>query len=388
LTSTILLSAGDASGDLHAASLVRAIRERRPDVRFFGLGGIEMEKAGVELVADQKDLAVGGLVELAGSVLRLVRAWRRMLIALREIEPDLVILVDSGGFNLPFARRVRRRGSARILYYVAPQVWAWRPGRIRKLAARVDHMAVIFPFEPEAYAQTSLPVDFVGHPLVETLREVAERLSQRRARELLNLDRAAPLIVLLPGSRRNEIAHQLPIQLAAAHRLHRRDPRIGFVIAGAPSIAPAQLERLIAGAELPASMRLRLVVGRTHEAIRAADVVLAKPGTGTVEIMLLGRPMVVMGRVNAFTAALLRRAVVVPFFAMPNLIAAEQIVPELLQEFATPSAIADALHDLLDGAARDLQIARLAEASRTLGDGGAAEGASRIAEELLGPAPA
>ncbi|MBW2725579.1 MAG: lipid-A-disaccharide synthase, partial [Deltaproteobacteria bacterium] len=161
---TLLISAGDASGDLHAAEFVRAFRAQHPDARILGLGGDEMRRAGVELVVHQRDLAVGGLLELGRSLAKIVSTWRAMVRVLARANPDLVVLVDSGGFNLPFARRVRRRCGAKILYFVAPQVWAWRPGRIRKLARRVDRMAVIFPFEPAVYAETELPVEFVGHP--------------------------------------------------------------------------------------------------------------------------------------------------------------------------------------------------------------------------------
>ena len=300
---TLLLSAGDISGDAHAADFVRALRARRSDCRFLGLGGGEMKRAGVEIVADQESLAVGGLFELVPSLRRLREAWGRMSRALRELEPDLVVLVDSGGFNLPFARHVRRRCAAPILYYVAPQVWAWRRGRIRKLASRVDRLAVILPFEPEFYARTPLRVDFVGHPLVEQLGRVVASLDRARAREALGIADSQPLVVLLPGSRRNEIHHQLPIQLETARLLHRRDPGIGFVLAVAPSISADRVEASVRAAALPGSLRMRTVAGRSHEAIRAADAALAKPGTVTVEVMLLERPMVVMGRANAATAA-------------------------------------------------------------------------------------
>jgi len=380
---TLLLSAGDASGDLHAAGLVRAIRARKPDIRFVGLGGSQMEKAGVELLADQKDLAVGGLLELAGSLGRLNHAWRQMGRAIADVAPDLVVLVDSGGFNLPFARRVRRQSDAQILYYVAPQVWAWRRGRIRKIASRVDRLAVIFPFEPEVYRDTGLHVDFVGHPLVSKMAELAAGLDQAEARDQLDLPGGRPLVVLLPGSRRNEIQYQLPIQLESARLLHGREPRVGFVLALPDSISFDQVDAVVRRARLPEGLRLSRVVGQTHQAIRAADVALAKPGTVTVEIMLLERPMVVMGRANFVTAQILRRAVKVPWLGMPNLIAGEQVVPELLQENATPNAIADALFDLLAGPGRERQLKELVALRAQLGGGGASENTCAIALEML-----
>jgi lipid-A-disaccharide synthase len=380
----VLVSAGDASGDALAAGLVRALRKRVPDAEFEGLGGSALRAAGMTLCADQRDLAVGGLLELGSSGLRLNRAWRHMGRALTSARPDLVVLVDSGGFNLPFARRIRRTWpGAPILYYVAPQVWAWRTGRIRKIASRVDRVAVIFPFEADAYAGSGVAVDFVGHPLVDELGQLCVTLDRGAARSLLKLDAHAPMVALLPGSRRNEIAHQLPLQLAAAKALLRRAPGTSFALALAPSIQAEQVEAGIRRAALPSGLRLDVVHGRTRELMRAADVVLAKPGTVTVEAMLLERPMLVMGHANALTAAILRRTVRVAWLAMPNLIAGERIVPELLQEHAQPEAMAAALAELLNGPARALQLERLAEAASKLGPGGAAENAARIAEEMI-----
>jgi lipid-A-disaccharide synthase len=227
---TLLISAGDASGDLHAADFVRSFRKLRPETRFVGLGGDEMERAGVELVVHQRDLAVGGLLELFGSIPRIAAAWRRLGEALIRLRPALVVLVDSGGFNLPFARRVRRVVDAKILYFVAPQVWAWRRGRIPKLARRVDRMAVIFPFEPEIYRGTSLRVDYVGHPLVEKLTSLAAQIDCAAARAIIGVDENVRLVTLFPGSRRNEIREQLPVQLAAARWLQSLSSSAQFVI--------------------------------------------------------------------------------------------------------------------------------------------------------------
>jgi lipid-A-disaccharide synthase len=344
-----------------------------------------MREAGVDLVADQRDLAVGGLFELAGSALRVASAWRRLGDALPEIRPDLVVLVDSGGFNLPLARRVRRECGVPILYYVAPQVWAWRTGRIRKLARRVDRLAVIFPFEPHFYAGTSLRVDFVGHPLVDPLRAFAREVSTAVARARCGVGPGGPVVALMPGSRRNEIASQLPLQLDASLAMRARVPTLRFLLAHAPSVSERDV-RAHCRARLPADFPLEIVPGSAREAIRAADVVLAKPGTVTLEAALLERPMVVMGRANPLTAWVLRRAVRVPWLAMPNLIAGETIVPELLQQDAVPTRIADAVLALLDGPAREAQLRGLARVRLSLGEGGAVGRACEIAEEMLAPA--
>jgi lipid-A-disaccharide synthase len=377
----VLISAGDASGELHAAALAEELRRRAPGVRLFGLGGPAMEKAGVELVVPQHELAVGGLVEVLVDLPRIVSAWRRMTRALVESRPDLVILVDSPDFNLPFAKRAKKLGVP-VLYYVSPQVWAWRRGRIRKIAARVDRLAVIFPFEPAVYAGTGLAVDFVGHPLLDRLAPLSPATDRAAARRALGLDPERPLVLLLPGSRRNEVKRTLPLQLAAATALHARDPRVGFAIAVAPSIAREAIDQALAGVRLPSLLDLTVLEGRTHEAIRAADVALAKPGTVTLEVALLGTPQVVTTRVNALSAWLIRRLVRVSSYTMPNLIAGRAVVPEFLQEDAEPARIAEALLGLLAGPAREAQLAALASLREALGGGGAAARAAGIAEEM------
>jgi lipid-A-disaccharide synthase len=378
----VFLSAGDASGELHAASFVEALRARLPDARFAGLGGAAMEKAGVELVVQQRELAIAGLVEVFASTRRIIRCWRQLGAALERMRPDLAVLVDSPDFNLPFARRVRRLGIP-ILYYISPQVWAWRRYRVRKIARRADRLAVIFPFEPGVYAGSGLRVDFVGHPLVERLGASCARFPQGQSRQALGLDAGAPVVALLPGSRRNELRHGLRLQLAVARAVHERRPAVRFVIALAPSIHRGDVEAVLARAGLPEDLRIDLVEGRTYEVVRSADVALAKPGTVTVEVALLGCPLVVAARANRLSAAIARRVVNLPSFTMPNLIAGAPIVPEFLQEQARPERIAQALLELLEGPCKEVQLARFAEVRAKLGRGGAAERAAAIAEEML-----
>jgi lipid-A-disaccharide synthase len=385
---TVLVAAGDASGDQHAAEFVDAFRGGRPGTRFVGMGGDSMARAGVELLVHQRDLAVGGFFELVGSAVGIVRAWRTLSRALDELRPDLVVLVDSGGFNLPFARRVKRRSRAPLLYYVAPQVWAWRRGRIRKLARRVDRLSVIFPFESAYYDGTSLKVDFVGHPLVDRLDALTARLDRASARSALGIEHAGPLVLLAPGSRRNEVTQHVAVQLEAARLLYGERPDVAFALALAPSLEREPVEIARRAARLPDSLPLFVVQGDSQTAILASDLVLAKPGTVTIEASLLARPMVVMGKVHPLTAAILRRAVKVPYYAMPNLIANAEIVPEFLQSDAQPLRIAAALAALLAGPERECQLAALAEVRKRLGGGGAARRASLIAEEMLGAASA
>ncbi len=377
---TLLLSAGDASGELHTAPFVEAFRRRVPGAHLLGMGGTAMEKAGVELVVHQRELAIGALGVL-GDARRIFSAWRRMNRALQTSGADLVVLVDSPDFNIPLARRARKAGIP-VLYFISPQVWAWRRRRIGKIARRVDRMAVIFPFEKEVYAASGLQVDFVGHPLVDRLGEIASHSSRQEMRRSLGLDPGGFLVVLLPGSRRNEVRDGLSLHLEAARALHARDARVGFAVAVAPSISRASVERAIAEAGLPSSLSIQVFEDRTYELLRAADVALAKPGTVTVEISLLGTPMVVAVRASSLTAFLARRVIRVPSFAMPNLIAGAPVVPEFLQEEARPERIALALAELLEGPVRELQLAHLAGVRQRLGSGGAAERAAAIAEEM------
>ena len=381
--STVLLSVGDASGDVYASDFVRELRAQRPDARFLGLGGVEMEKAGVEIVVHQREMAVSGLFELLPHLPRIVSCWRRMTAALRSARPDLVVLVDSSGFNIPFARRAHRQGCP-TLYYVSPQVWGWRTGRVRKLARWVNQLAVIFPFEPEVYAQTRVPVEYVGHPLLERLRDVTLSLDRDAARRSLGLPAEARLVALLPGSRQSELRHLLPLQLEVARVLHARDPRIHFAMPRAASIAPETLEAGLRAARLPQLLRIDVIEGRSQAVLRAADAALLKPGTSTLEAALLGCPMVVAARTNPLTAWLLRRLVVVDSLTMPNLIARQPIVPEFLQEDAEPARVAEALLELLDGPARDAQVARLGVVREALSRGGAARRAAELAAGMLG----
>lgn len=377
----IFLCAGDASGEQHAAALVDAIHERIPASRFVGLGGPHMEKAGVRLVVHQHEIAVGGLVEVLRDTLRIVSAWRRLRRVLREERPDLVVLVDAPDFNIPLARSAQKLGLP-VLYYVSPQVWAWRRGRIAKIARRVDRMAVIFPFEVEVYAGTGLPVEFVGHPLLDRLEPFLEGRSASECRAALGMQEG-PWMALLPGSRRNELRDTLPLQLEVARAVHARDPRVRFAVAVAPSIPRKTIDEKVSGAGLPTGLDLQVFEGRAHEVIRACDVALAKPGTVTVEIAVLGTAAVVAARAHPLTAFLMRRLVKVPSFTMPNLIAGETVIPEFLQEEAQPEAIAEALLERMEGPVRSDQLRALAGVRERLGHGGAAARTAELAVEMI-----
>jgi lipid-A-disaccharide synthase len=351
-------------------------------MRFLGLGGVELERAGVELVVHQRELAIGGVVELVPHLDRIFGTWRRMVAALLSAAPDLVVLVDSSGFNLPFARRAQRAGVP-VLYYIAPQVWAWRRGRIRKLAKRVDRLAVIFPFEPAVYEGSGVEVEFVGHPLVDILRVTKADLDRGAARKRLGIEPHDRVVALLPGSRRTELRHCLGVYLETARVLHARDPRLRFLLPLAPSIDRSSVEARIAEAGLPSLLRIQLLESSSLESVIASDVAVIKPGTATLEAALLDCPSVIVARGNALSVALVRRLLKVNALGMPNLIAGRTIVPEFLQDEAQPEKIATSVLELFAGPAREHQLTALAGVRARLGRGGAARRAAEIAEEMI-----
>lgn len=396
---TILVSAPDLSGEGHAAALVRQLRAQRPELRFVGLGGDRMRAAGVELAVERDALAVGGIAELLPELGRIAGAWRRMTRLLAETAPDLVVLVDAGGFNLPFAAHVRRHSRARILYFIAPQTWAWRTGRLRRLAAHTDRIVVCLPFERAHHARHGIAVEHFGHPLVDAWAEACRgfppgesRVARRsRMRDRLGLAERATVIGLFPGSRRNEIARHLPLALEAFARLRARGGSFGDAVALvglAPGTSAAWLRR-VAGPQLArAGDRVRIVENRDGSLFDALDLALVKPGTVTLEAALHDCPMVVFARAHPVSAWLLARRLKIGSLALPNLIAEEPFVPELLQSEATPERIAEAAAALCTEPELARQRAGLARVVQALGPPGAIEATARLVEEMLASARA
>jgi lipid-A-disaccharide synthase len=367
----IFLSTAEASGDLQASALVRALRERIADVEVVGLGGERLEAAGLRPVVPQSELAIGGLVEILSSAPRILKAYAALRRALRASRPDVCVLVDSPDLNLPLAAVARRLGVP-VLYYIAPQVWAWRTGRVRKLRRRVDHIAVILPFEEQLLRAQGLPATFVGHPLVDRMAEF--RRSFRPAQEAaeLSLDLERPVLGLLPGSRRNEIAGNLSTLLEAAALLHESVPELQVQLLLAPTLADAR-------PTVPDFVRV--VRGRTHAAMALSTCILAAPGTVTMEAALLGVPTVVVHRLNPLSFELGRRIIRVPSTCMVNLVAERGVVPERIQGYARPAALAALAGRLIaDPVARAEMRQELAAAVERLGPPGAA---ARTAELVI-----
>jgi lipid-A-disaccharide synthase len=369
----LLVSCGEPSGDLYAADLVRHLRQgAAAPLEVFGLGGERLEAEGVRLLGHVRDLAVVGLWEVVSHLPRFRRIFRSLLADVDGRRPDLAILVDYPDFNLRLARALHRRGVP-VVYYVSPQVWAWRKRRLGAIRAHVAHMIVIFPFEAKVYEDAGVPVTFVGHPLIDLVAPERDRAGFLAAH---GLDPARPVIALLPGSRRKEIAHNLPALAGAVRLLAQRRPDLQFAAAVAPSIDAGVLR-----AGLPA--HVALVEGRTYAVLSAAAAAIVASGTATVEAALLGTPMVVVYRLSALTYRLGRRFVKVPHVAMANLIAQRRIVPELIQDDFTPEKVADGVLALL-GPAGDRMRDALADVRQRLGAPGASERAAEVVRRLMG----
>jgi lipid-A-disaccharide synthase len=368
--SRLLISCGEASGDLYGAELVRHLRERAPDLEVSGLGGDRLQADGASLIAHVRDLAVVGLLEVVSHLRHLRSVFRRVLADVDARRPDVAVLVDYPDFNLRLARALRARGVP-VVYYVSPQVWAWRRGRLRAIRDTVSRMLVIFPFEEALYLDARVPVTFVGHPLVSLVRRTAEPAGFLRE---IGLDPARPVIALLPGSRPKEVAHNLPPMAGAVDVLAAARPDLQFLIAVAPSLDPETVRRELGGRPVT------VVHDRTHEALSAATAAVVASGTATVETALLGVPMVVVYRLSAWTYRLGRRFVRVPYYAMVNLIAGRGIVPELIQSDFTPERVAGELLPLLaDTGARRAMEAGLSEVRDKLGGAGAS---ARAADQV------
>ena len=368
----IMLSAGEASGDLHGAVLCRALRELEPGVRLVGMGGAHMAAAGMDVIVDPTGQAAVGTSEALGRIPALYRAYRALGQRLRTERPRALVLIDFPEFNLRLARRARRAGVP-VVYFIPPQLWAWRRGRIRQMARRVSQVLAVFPFEPAVYEQARVPVEFVGHPLLDV---VPLDLTRDEARRSLGADPGHSLIGLLPGSRREEVEHLLPPMLEAAGRLAAADARRRFVLGLAPTVPREQVQaHLHRAAGGPA---VGLVSGRTYEVMAAADALLIASGTATLEAALLGTPMVVCYRVSRTTEVIARLLARVQWIGLPNLVSGRAVVPELIQKDVTgPRLAAEAARLLEDPVIATAQRAAFKELRARLGEPGVGRRAAR-----------
>ena len=367
---TVALVAGEASGDILGAGLMQALKARHPDVRFIGIGGPRMEAQGLQSYFPLERLAVMGLVEVLGRLPELLARRKRLLKTFLDVRPDVFIGIDAPDFNLDLALKLRRNG-IKTVHYVSPSVWAWRQNRVLKIRDACDLMLTLFPFEAKFYDAHQVAVRFVGHPLADAIPLVPDRAA---ARAELQLPQDGLVVALMPGSRGGEVGRLGPLFLAAAERLRSMRPGIRFVVPCASPERREQLEQILAGRDLP----LTLLDGQSHAALAACNAVLIASGTATLEALLYKRPMVVAYSVAPLTFRILKRMVKSPYVALPNLLAQRLLVPELLQDAATPDAMARLLSPLLDNG--DVQTEGFDAIHRTLRCDASSQAAGAVLE--------
>mgnify|MGYP000713131353 CR=1 FL=1 len=371
-----MISAGEASGDAHAAHALDELRESGVPFNAFGMGAGALAASGTELIVDCRDLAVIGIVDVLINYPRFLKRLRLLRDTMRDRRPDLLIIVDYPDFNLKLAETARDLDIP-VLFYISPQVWAWRAGRVERIASLVAHMAVLFPFEVEVYEQAGVPVTHVGHPLVDDARSP---YTKEEARLHLGLAEAGPLVTLLPGSRNGEIRRQLPVMLDSARLLVSRHPDLHFVLPLAPTLSRAPIDALLTGSALP----ITLIEGQACNAIRAADAVLTSSGTATLETALIGTPMVIIYIIAPLNYAIMNRMIRIPDIGLVNIVAGHRIAPEYLQRAATPEVLSEELHCLLTDRDRaDVMRLQFDDVREAMGPGGASQRVARLIGSLL-----
>ena len=371
-----MIIAGEASGDLHGSNLVRAMHEMDPGIHFYGLGGVRMEEAGVDLVARSSEMAVVGLTEVCSRLPRILQVFFDLRKDLRESPPDLLIPIDYPDFNFPLAAAAKKQG-VRVFYYISPQVWAWRKGRVAKMKKIVDRMAVIFPFEADFYGRTGMEVHFVGHPLLDTVRV---KSSREEVLGRLGLETGCRTIGILPGSREGEVRRILPDMLGTARILSQRLSPVQFILPVADTLSE-EFVRNIGGA-FP--KRLALAKDHIYDAIGAMDFAMVASGTATLETALLGTPMIIVYRVSPLTYAVGRMLVDVEHIGIVNIIAGKTIVPEFIQGDVVPEKMAEAIIQILSDEKKYGEMKKnLSKVRENLGQPGASRRAAELAYKLL-----
>jgi len=337
----VMIVAGEASGDLHAAKLVSCVRQKNSNITFFGIGGQGMAEAGVDIMVNSADIAVVGLFEVLAHRKVIFAALNKMRELLKSQKPDLLLLVDYPDFNLRLAKTAKQCG-VKVLFYISPQVWAWRQGRVKKIRQRVDMMAVVFPFEETFYRKHHVPCRYVGHPLTDEVHasDTADNLRQQFG---LALDR--PTVGLFPGSRKSEVKRLFNIILDAAVKLQQRYPKIQFLLPIASTLDKTFISSYL---ENYPTLDIKLIEGRNHDVTAACDAIVTVSGTVTLEIAILGTPMVIINKLSTLSYYIVRQLIKISHIGLCNIIADERIVPELIQNLATASNIANEISNIID----------------------------------------
>jgi lipid-A-disaccharide synthase len=374
-THRLMIVAGEPSGDAHAAALVNALQKKSSQIEYFGATGPLMRSAGVETVVNSDELAIMGILEVARVFPKFITAFRRLKAAAIERKPDAVILVDWPEFNLRLASSLHRRG-LKVIYYISPQLWAWRPRRINRIHRDVDLLLTILPFEAEWYKARGVDhVEFVGHPLAG---EVKSRIDRNEFCQQHNLDPNKPIVVFLPGSRRKELQRILPPMAAAIGKLKSTHPEIQPVIVVAPSRTVEETKQILSSLN-----SIRLVQGQTREALAASDAAAIASGTATLEGALLETPMVVVYKESAVNWHTLGRLITVPHYGLVNLVAGTQIATELMQTDLTPENLVQEIIKLLDPKRNETAREEMRRVINLLGEAGASDRAADLILKFL-----
>ncbi len=375
---SVVIIAGEASADLHASNLVEAMKQLYPDLVFSGIGGKRMEQAGVKILVPSSEMAVVGLTEVFSKLRTILNAARDIKSILKNERPDLLILIDYPDFNIHIARTAKRYGIP-VLYYICPQLWAWRKGRIKKIVRRVDRMAVILPFEKEYYRQYPIRVDYVGHPVLD---EYPRDINNNLFISKMGIEKSHPIVGIIPGSRKEEIKNLLPIMFDAAEILQKRFPDLKCILPLAPGIDPSFVQSFIDNSQVP----VKLFHGSIYDVLSVCDVALVTSGTATLETGIMGVPMVIIYTISPFSYWLGKRIIGIDasFMGIVNLIEGEKVVPELVQYDVTADNLAhEALTILNNTEVREKMIKRLNIVKEKLGKGGASNRTAQIALEMI-----
>jgi lipid-A-disaccharide synthase len=378
MTQRFLIVAGEASADMYGAEVVRSLRRKFPDAKFYGLGGPRMRNAGVELEGDISKTAVVGPFEMLSSLGHLYGVFRRIAERVESEPPTTAILLDFPDFNLRLARRIKH-ARIPIVYYISPQVWGWREGRVKQIRELVDKMLVILPFEEQIYRKAGVDVEFVGHPLIDMVRATK---SKNEFCEDHGIDPRRSLVVILPGSRRKEVRFILPTLCEAATLILARKPETQFVLPLAPGLDRGFVQEMIRG------VSVKIVTNDTYNAIRYARAAIVKSGTATLETALLGTPEVIVYRISRATWALGKFLLKIRLFGLVNIILGEEVVPELFQDRMTPQAVSQTALRLMDDVWMQSRIrTNYEKLRRQLGTGNVADRVADAVETLVNSGP-
>jgi len=372
----VMIVAGEASGDLHGSNLVKAIHCIDPQIRFYGIGGEKLRSAGVEIVSDLSEMAVVGLTEVLSKLGFILGVRRKLKKILQEKHTDLLILIDYPDFNLSLAKEARKNG-VKVFYYISPQVWAWRKGRIYKIAKLVDRMAVILPFEAAIYEGVKLDVSFVGHPLLDAIKK---KYTCEEALKKFDLREGTTTVGILPGSRDSEVKRLLPAMLKAAEILEDRLPSVQFVL----PLAGTLDHDFVAGIVDQSSANVKIIKDNVYDVIGLSDIAMVASGTATLETAFLGIPMIIVYKISALSYLIGRAIINVDNIGLVNIIAGKTVVPELVQRDANPERMADEVYDILTSGARMNEMKRdLIDVSKKLGGPGASKRAAELVCEMI-----